>query len=47
MLEILQYVLGDFWRFVGACVLTGIVLNGVANIVTAFFPKKYREDEEL
>ncbi|WP_370408972.1 hypothetical protein [Tenacibaculum dicentrarchi] len=40
MLEILQYVLGDFWRFIGFVIILEIVfsylLNGLIKLVRAF-----------
>jgi len=40
MLEILQYVLGDFWRFIGFVIILEIVfyylLNGLVKLVIAF-----------
>ena len=40
MLEILEYILGGFWRFVGFTIILYIVLffgvNGIVNLVKAF-----------
>lgn len=31
MLEILEFVLGGFWRFIGAVIILSVVVNGLFN----------------
>lgn len=35
MLEVLNFVLGGFWTFVGTCLLISAVGQAIANIVSA------------
>tara|TARA_R110000851_G_scaffold288886_3_gene442976 strand:- start:520 stop:675 length:156 start_codon:yes stop_codon:yes gene_type:complete len=51
MLEILEYILGSFWRFLGFTIILYIVLffivNGIVDLVKAFISlptikKKYK-----
>lgn len=43
MLEILQYVLGGFWRFIGFSIILYMTLffitNGIVQIIKAIFKK--------
>ena len=35
MLEILQFIFSDLWRFVGTVVLLGVIFDGLTSVVQA------------
>lgn len=38
MTALVMWILGGFWRFVGAVILIGVTLDGLADIARAFKP---------
>lgn len=40
MLEILQFVMSDFWIFIGTAILVSIVTTGLASMIRAVWGKE-------
>lgn len=40
MLEVLKFIMSDFWIFIGTCILITCLANGLATIIKSFMNRK-------
>lgn len=45
MVELLKFVLSDFWVFVGACIIIYYIFDGFARVIRAIKGTRIEDDE--
>lgn len=35
-MEVVQYILGDLWHFMGFILILAVIFEGIINVITAF-----------
>lgn len=35
-MEVIQYILGDLWHFIGFIIILAVIFKGIINVIAAF-----------